>query len=413
MADPGFCWFGTKEFSATRVNDIGASLFVVPATSLKINFMHFFQGFSIATVLLAASSLAGAVELGDVQMRSHIGQPLSADIELIGAASDGAPIQAGVADADVYRGASLAMHPALAGANITTFRRDGRRYLHISSSTPMKSDHLPIFFTLTENGQKSVRQVTLWLTADPNPAPPPAPVQVAAPVIVAAPVPVPVPVPAPAPAAVLPPKIVLPREVPALAFIPAPSAVKHAVTLPRASSAPACSRSSADADSCAALDVKNAALTAHLSELEDKIKQLSTALESAPAPAPVAAPAAPVAPATPHVTAPAPKPLPAKLVPMGSKPVEPAGRPWLVIGIVAAIVLSLVAALSFVLLRRRAKAAPKRRAADVAAAEAAAAPPKPSFISNVKNRLMPGRAGAAPTAAAAAPAEEASAVPAM
>lgn len=383
--------------------------------------MHFFQGFSIATVLLAASSLAGAVELGDVQMRSHIGQPLSADIELIGAASDGAPIQAGVADADVYRGASLAMHPALAGANITTFRRDGRRYLHISSSTPMKSDHLPIFFTLTENGQKSVRQVTLWLTADPNPAPPPvpvpppAPVQVATPVIVAAPVPVPVPV--PPPAAVLPPKIVLPREVPALAFIPAPSAVKHAVTLPRSSSAPACSRSSADADSCAALDVKNAALTAHLTELEDKIKQLSTALESAPTPAPAAVAVAPVAPATPHVAAPAPKPLPAKLVPMGSKPVEPAGRPWLVIGIVAAIVLSLVAALGFVLLRRRAKAAPKRRAADVAAVETAAAPARPSFISNVKNRLMPGRAGQASTAAAAAaaaaPAEEASAVPAM
>ena len=68
-------------------------------------------------------------------------------------------------------------------------------FLHIGSPVPMKSDHVPIFFDLTENGQRSVRQATLWLTPDPNPAPPPpaaprrrpvpAPMPVAAPVIAA------------------------------------------------------------------------------------------------------------------------------------------------------------------------------------------------------------------------------------
>lgn len=360
-------------------------------------FHRIFPRCTIVTVLLAASSLAGAVELGDVQMRSHIGQPLSADIELLGAASDSVPVQAGVADADVYRGASISMHPALATANITTFRRDGRRYLHISSSTPMKADHLPIFFTLSENGQKSVRQVTLWLTPDPNPAPPPAPpppVAVAPAVLATAAPAAPAPVAAPSPPAVPAalPKTVMPREVPALAFIPAAAAVRHAVTLPRATPARACSAAREDADSCTALDVKNAALTAHLTELEDKIKQLSTALQAG---AVAAMPAATAA--VPHLPAAAIKPVPAKLVPMGSKPVAPAGRPWLVIGIVAAIVLTLVAALLAVLLRRRRNAKLKSAASEPAAADASAeiAPPKPSFIASVKNRLMPGRAGAA------------------
>ena len=371
--------------------------------------MHFRHYLSAALLVLAAS--AGAVELGDAHVRSFIGQPLSADIELTGLAGD-APVQAAIADADVYRGASIAMHPALAVANLSTYRRDGKRYLHISSSVPMKSDHIPIFFSLTENGQKSVRQATLWLTPDPNPAPPPPP-----PASIVAPVPVPVPVPAPMPvaapvlAAVAPapvpapaPKVVLPKIVPALPFVPLPAAVRHPVSLPRAAAAPACvSRPAAagEGDSCAALDAKNAALNAHLAELEDKVKQLS-ALQAG---------AAAVVPAAPVKAAP-PKPLPPKLVPMGSKPPEhDTGRPLLIIGIVAAIILSLAAGLGVMLLRQKKKAKLKRKVTELVAGDAAvpppALPPKPSFIASVKNRLMPGKV------AAPAEAEPANTVPAL
>jgi hypothetical protein len=414
------------------------SLFATRRASSKIDFMHFRYCCLVAALCAALPVLANAVELGDAQMRSHIGQPLSADIELLGAASDSAPIQAGVADAEVYRGANIAMHPALAGASITTFRRDGRRYLHISSSIPVKADHLPIFFSLGENGQKSVRQLTLWLTPDPNPAPPPPPVPVPLP---APPAPLPLPVaalavpPAPAPHV---PKVVMPKVVAALPFVPLPAAAAHRQTLQRA--APACGPrvASADAGVCAALDAKNAALNAHLAELEDKVKHLSAALQGgaasaaaahaastaaghdAPAAAgheaSAAASAAHEAPAP--VVKPAPKPLPPKLVPMGSAPPEPsAGRPWLVIGIVAAIILSLVAGLGVMMLRQRKKAASKRKTDDPvtlgagagAGADAAPAPPKPSFIASVKNRLMPGRA---PTPAPVEEAPAANTVPA-
>ena len=369
--------------------------------------MHFRYYLSAAAMLVLAA-YAGAVELGDAHVRSFIGQPLSADIELTGLAGD-APVQAAVADADVYRGASIAMHPALAVANLSTYRRDGKRYLHISSSVPMKSDHIPIFFSLTENGQKSVRQATLWLTADPNPAPPPPP---APPAAILAPVPASMPVAAPALAAAAPtpvpapaPKVVLPKIVPALPFVPLPAAVRHPVSLPRAATAPACASRPAAAgegDSCAALDAKNAALNAHLAELEDKVKQLSALQAGAAAPAVMAAPVK-IAP---------PKPLPPKLVPMGSKPPEhDTGRPLLIIGIVAAIILSLAAGLGVMLLRQKKKAKLKRKVTELVAGDSAvpppALPPKPSFIASVKNRLMPGKV------AAPAEAEGASTVPAL
>jgi hypothetical protein len=333
---------------------------------------------------LAAAAPAGAVELGEVIMRSHLGQPLSADVELTGLAADNAPVQVGLADAEVYRGANIAVHPALSAASITTFRRDGRRYLHIGSMVVTKSDHVPIFFTLTENGQTFVRQVTLWLTPDPNPAPPPAPEPVAAPAPALVP---PLPKAAPAPVAVAAP----------VKFIPPPSSVAHAVTLPQASKSAACASSkrvTVDDAACVALDAKNVALNAHLVELEDKVKQLSAALRTAP---PAASAAAPI----PAAAAPRPAPpLPAKLVPMGSKP-EPskgAGTPWLVIGIVSVIILSLAGGLTAVLLRQRKKGMLKRKATELIAEAAQAAEPKPSFIASVKNRLMPGRS--APSAVA-------------
>ena len=100
---------------------------------------HLFR-LSSAIVLSGLLTCAQAVELGDTLVRSHIGQPLSADIELTGMANDAASVQAGLADADVYRGANIAMHPALSSLNITIVRRDGRRYLHIASPKAVKSE---------------------------------------------------------------------------------------------------------------------------------------------------------------------------------------------------------------------------------------------------------------------------------
>ena len=57
----------------------------------------------LALVVLAPTP--HAAELGDVAARSYIGQPLSADVELL--AGDGGPVQARLAQLDVYRGANI------------------------------------------------------------------------------------------------------------------------------------------------------------------------------------------------------------------------------------------------------------------------------------------------------------------
>jgi pilus assembly protein FimV len=314
---------------------------------------------SSAIVLSGVMTCAQAVELGDTLVRSHIGQPLSADIELTGMADDAASVQAGLASPDVYRGASIAMHPALSSLNITIVRRDGRRYLHIASPQAVKSDVMHVFFELTENGRRSIRQTTLWFTPDPNPAPPPAPVAASIP----APVPVPVALPAPKMKAPPPPP---PEPARAPILRAAPVACVQQFT-------------AAQIGTCAAIDAKNAALSAQIVELEEKVRLLTVAMRAGAAP--VAAPA------------PVIKPAPVKhelLKPMGAPPEQPVGKtPWLFIGIASAAVFALVGVLVFFLLRKR------RAGKDKPAARGG-----PGLIASVKARLMAARKGQA-----AAPAE--------
>ncbi len=311
-----------------------------------------------AIILSGLSCCAHAVELGDALVRSHIGQPLSADIELTGLASDTAVVQAALADPEVYRGASVAMHPALAGLNITIVRRDGRRFLHIASSKTVDADHLLAFFTLTENGQPSVRQATLWFTPDPNPAPPPPPAPAPAAPVAAAPAPIPVAVKA---APVIPVKAAAPA--------PAPKpVVVYAAPAPQPFTA-------AQIRTAAMLDAKNAALSGRIVELEEKVKTLGAALQATKAPA--AAPA-PVAKAHP----PAAKPLPAKLSPMGEPVSKPVGEtPWLFIGIAGVIMLALAGLLAVI---RRGK---RKKEVKIRAQAAQAAMPR--FIASVRDRLKP------------------------
>ena len=305
-----------------------------------------------AIILSGLFCCAHAVELGDTLVRSYIGKPLSADIELTGLASDTASVQAAVADPDVYSGASVTMHPALSGLNITLIRRDGKRFIHISSSKTVDADHLLIFFALTENGQRSVRQATLWFTPDPNPAPPPplVPVPVAAP---AAPV-------AKAPAPLLmkeAPVQVAPPVIRAAARAPAPQPF-----------------TAAQIRTAALLDAKNAALSGRIVELEEKVKTLGAALQASAAPEPKPKPVVKPLPVA--------KPLPAKLAPMGEPVKKPAGAtPWLFVGIAGVIMLALAGVLAFVTRGKRKKKVKVAKEASQAA--------MPRFIASVRDRLKP------------------------
>ncbi|WP_426176131.1 type IV pilus assembly protein FimV [Massilia sp. TWR1-2-2] len=296
----------------------------------------------LAFLALLASAGAHSVELGETRVRSHIGQPLSADIELNGMENDKAPLQAALADMDVYRGANIAMHPALTGASISVIQREGKRYLRISSPRRVESELVNVFFELIENGQRSVRQVTLWLKADPSPAPPPAAEVIAA----AAPPPPPVRAPIVAP------------------ILRAASPVAPAACVAQFSAA--------QIASCTALDAKNVALKTQILDLEEKVKRLTVAMQAGALVPAVAAPAVATA---------APKPLPSKLTPMGAPEAKPAGStPWLFIGVAGAVVFVLIGLLLLLLTRKR-NATKVKPQAKVGL----------GFIASVKNRLLPAK----------------------
>lgn len=124
---------------------------------------------AIAGSLLLATA-AHAAELGDIAARSYIGQPLSADIELVQIAPDeAAGLQVRLAQENVYRGANISMNPALAGLHMVMVRRDGRQYLRVSTTRPIEADYLHLFLELSGAGRQEVRAATIWLQADPNP----------------------------------------------------------------------------------------------------------------------------------------------------------------------------------------------------------------------------------------------------
>jgi pilus assembly protein FimV len=187
---------------------------------------------AIASAVLLAATLASgarAAELGDVSVRSHIGQQLSADIELVMLAPDEADglVQVRLAGQNIYQGANVRMHPALASLRMSVVKRDQRQFLHLTTLQPVDAELVHLFLELGTGNRAAVRSATVWLTPDQARAtassPAPAPVAAIAAVPASAP-------PQAAPAAPTPPP---PAARPAPA--PAPrelSAVSKAETMP-------------------------------------------------------------------------------------------------------------------------------------------------------------------------------------
>src|SRR5471032_2372648 len=134
-------------------------------------------------IACAAASMAApgvfAAELGDISALSHVGQPLSADIELTALAPDeGGGVAVRLASIDVYQGGGITMDPALQGLAISQAVRDGRRYVHVSTQQIITAGHVHLYFVLGSGSGANVRLATVWLTPAPA-APVPAPVPLA------------------------------------------------------------------------------------------------------------------------------------------------------------------------------------------------------------------------------------------
>jgi hypothetical protein len=269
-------------------------------------------------------------------------------------------------------------------------QRDGKQFLHVTSFKPVDGDHLHLYLELVDGAHRSVRLSTLWLGADPNPAPappvaasaresatpapnallPPGRQTLAAPALHPAsaltPTPAPTPpavrAPSPAPAS---PSVRGAR--PLAGRLAPPAAMAHAPLLPKAAPIACTEQPHQEAQACLALDARNAALRAKIVLLEEKVKGLQVSMKGAQVEAPKLL--SPVKLAAPGPTLIAPR----KQRKNGEA--GAAGMPWLPIGLGALAVLALAAGAAALWRWRRKKEQPGRAAA---------------ARDGLKNRLMPG-----------------------
>ena len=125
---------------------------------------------SIAVVAaLLAAAPARAAELGDIAVRTYLNQPLTADIELVmlspDEAAEGVPVR--MAGVNIYQGANVRMHPALAGARMSVQRKEGRLFVHIVTLQPVDTEVVHLFLELGSGTRAVVRAATVWLTPEP------------------------------------------------------------------------------------------------------------------------------------------------------------------------------------------------------------------------------------------------------
>ena len=284
-----------------------------------------------ATACLAMPA-AFAAELGEISVQSHVGQPLSADIELTALAPDelqGLPVR--LASDNVYEGGGISMDAALQTLAISQVERDGRRFVHLSTRQAINAGHLHVYLMLGSGNRSIVRLATIWLTPAPKVVAPPA-----APVIVSKPIAVPdaaaLAARARAEGMLRPPAVfVAPPVAPKPAFVPPPplrrTAAPAAACAPQAAGVPAAA--------CVALDQQNTALNEKIGVLEGKVSALQQALAAPSA-------AAPAASVSPHVKAKAAA---------AEKKAGGNGMLWLGLGIV--LLLLVTAVIVYILRKRR------------------------------------------------------------
>jgi FimV-like protein len=230
----------------------------------------------LAAVLVvpAASYAAG---LGTITVRSALGQPLDAEIEVV-SVQRGEDFQVRLASREAYAAAGVDLSPALQGARFAIEQRNGKTLIRVRTTQPMNDPFFTVLVELQWPTGRLARQYTVlvdpaeYKTATAAAPAPQAAITAPAPAVVATPAPSPSRPPAQTPKAA------------AKAPAAAPAQPAPVVVVPAAPAAPA----------------KVAAQT----------RTAETSAVPAPAPAPVVAPPSVRAPAVEPAPAPAPAPAP-------------------------------------------------------------------------------------------------------
>ena len=258
-------------------------------------------------VVLAAVLLVPAVSyaagLGTITVRSALGQPLDAEIEVV-AVQPGEDFQVRLASREAYSAAGVDLSPVLQGARFTIEQRDGKTLIRVRTSQPVNDPFFSVLVELQSRTGKLARQYTVLVDpAEYKTASTPAPQQAAA-----APAPVASPAPAAAPSRA---QSQSPKAAAAKAPTPAPAPVVAAPVAPVAPTPVVAAPPAPVVAAPAAASVAPAPVV-----VATPAPAPTPVVAAAPAPVAAApAPVAPVAPAPVVVATPAPAPAPVVAAP--------------------------------------------------------------------------------------------------
>ncbi|MBO4329520.1 MAG: hypothetical protein J5820_02665 [Rhodocyclaceae bacterium] len=122
---------------------------------------------------------AQALTLGAITVRSSLGQPLRAEIEVPQISSEeAATLSTSLASAEIFDQLGVEFNPALAGAKVTLERRrNGQAYLRVVGNRPVNEPFLGLVVNAKWSGGHVMRDYTMLV--DPSHRAAPAPAQVA------------------------------------------------------------------------------------------------------------------------------------------------------------------------------------------------------------------------------------------
>lgn len=123
----------------------------------------------LLAVLLALSGGVQAAGLGKMSVRSALGQPLRAEIELLSVpAEELAMVEAKLASAEAFRQARIDRAEGLAGLHFSIDKRaDGQPVVRIVSATPVNDPFVDLLIELNWSSGRVLREYTVLL--DPSP----------------------------------------------------------------------------------------------------------------------------------------------------------------------------------------------------------------------------------------------------
>lgn len=135
---------------------------------------------AVAAFFGLSGSNAAALSLGRVSVKSALGEPLRAEIEVPNInAEEAASLKVSVALPEAFRSAGLDYNPALAGLQAALQKRaDGRAFIRLSSDRPVNDPFVDLILEVNWASGRLVRDFTLLL--DPpslHQRTPPAPVE--------------------------------------------------------------------------------------------------------------------------------------------------------------------------------------------------------------------------------------------